>query len=83
MGVEASNELRAKLGLKPLREGKTLKEQEIQTRQKEAEDERQRDEREVEVEAKLEKMRNKRLLHTELQGPSVAQKLQNFELAPA
>ena len=75
MGVEASNALRAKLGLKPLRQGKSLKEQEIQTRQKEAEDERQRDEREVEVEARLEKMRNKRLLHTELQGPSVAEKL--------
>eukprot|EP01043_Picozoa_sp_COSAG02_P014194 COSAG02_NODE_581_length_20056_cov_9.304906_5_plen_784_part_00 len=76
MGVDASNELRAKLGLKPLRTGKSLKEQEIQTRQKEAEDERQRDEREVEVETRLEKMRNKRLLQTELQGPSVAEKLQ-------
>ena len=43
MGVEASNALRAKLGLKPLRQGKSLKEQEIQTRQKEAEDERRRD----------------------------------------
>ena len=27
MGVDASNELRAKLGLKPLRTGKSLKEQ--------------------------------------------------------
>jgi U4/U6.U5 tri-snRNP-associated protein 1 len=76
MGVDASNALREKLGLKPLREGASLKEKEIQSRQKEAQDERQRAEREVEVEARLEKMRNKRLLRTELQGASVAEKLQ-------
>ena len=51
MGVDASNALREKLGLKPLREGASLKEKEIQSRQKEAQDERQRAEREVEVEA--------------------------------
>ena len=75
MSVKETNALREKLGLKPLREGQSKKEEEIQARQKEAADERKQAEREVEVEAKLEKMRNKRLLQTEMKGASVAEKL--------
>ena len=75
MGVDASNALRVKLGLKPLREGKSKKEEEIEKRSEEAADADKQAEREVEIETKLEKMKNKRLLRTEMQGPSVAEKL--------
>lgn len=75
MSTSASNALREKLGLKPLRDGPTKKEAEMKERDQQQQDEHAQAETEVQLEMKLEKMKNKRLLTAEVEGPSTAEML--------